>query len=326
MGYSRWSDDFYRSRQTEKARAHVATFEHDADIRAGRTEAKVHPKLDPKGVTRESRDSKAHPLSVPIGVVLDVTGSMRTVPMQIQKELPKLNSFLTSHGYVTDPQILFGAVGDFHSDRVPLQMGQFESGVEMDDDITRLYLEGGGGPSYTESYEEALYFFARHTVTDAWEKRQRKGYLFIVGDEHPYPTLSRAEVREVFGDDIPEGLRTDELATEVGKRYFTFFIIPNQTNHFNEPSLLHKWQQLLGEQNVLRLSHPEGICELIGSTIGLVEGDLLGDISLSDKLTNAGVNAKVAESVSDALDPLRQSLMKVVKGTPPRKKAKVARL
>lgn len=31
-----------------------------------------------------------------------------------------------------------------------------------------------------ESYELAAYFLARHTATDAWEKRGQRGYVFII--------------------------------------------------------------------------------------------------------------------------------------------------
>ena len=70
---------------------------------------------------------------------------------------------------------MFGGIGDAQSDRVPLQVGQFESDNRMDDQLRTIFLEGNGGGQKSESYELATYFIARHTVTDAWEKRGRKG-------------------------------------------------------------------------------------------------------------------------------------------------------
>ena len=78
--------------------------------------------MDPKGVTRESRDSDEHPESVAIGVLLDVTGSMHSTPITMQKSLPKLMDVVKEAG-VAHPHILFGAVGDHRSDKVPLQVG-----------------------------------------------------------------------------------------------------------------------------------------------------------------------------------------------------------
>ena len=122
-------------------------------------------------------------------MLFDVTGSMRTVPRVLQTKLPQLLGLLLRKGYASDPQIMFGAIGDATCDRVPLQVGQFESDNRMDDDLGRIVLEGGGGGQMTESYELAMYFMARHTVTDCCEKRGRRGYLFIIGDELAYPQV-----------------------------------------------------------------------------------------------------------------------------------------
>jgi hypothetical protein len=177
MGGSYWNDDFYKDRQAAKQATHTPTFAYDHAVKTGKVAAKAHDKMSPKGVTRESRDSAAHPNSVAIAFFFDVTGSMGGIPVDLQKQLPNLMGMLNK-GVVADPQILFGAVGDYHSDRVALQVGQFESGVEMDDDLTRVFIEGGGGGQRPprESYQLALYFAARHTSIDCFEKRQKKGY------------------------------------------------------------------------------------------------------------------------------------------------------
>src|SRR5207248_11612586 len=112
-------------------------------------------------------DSDAHPTSRAVAVLFDVTGSMRTVPKILQANLPRLMNLLIRKGYLDHPQILVGAVGDATCDRAPLQVGQFESGIEIEEDLAKLYLEGGGGPSITESYELALSFLAHHTSLDS---------------------------------------------------------------------------------------------------------------------------------------------------------------
>ena len=81
---------------------------------------------------RESRDSDVHPTATSIAVMFDVTGSMGSIPVVLQKKLPELLGLLPRKAYVTDPQILFGAVGDATCDRVPSQVGQFESDNRMD--------------------------------------------------------------------------------------------------------------------------------------------------------------------------------------------------
>ena len=134
---------------------------------------RIHESMDPsKAQLRESRDSKEHPLSVPIILALDVTGSMGEIPHYLIKDgLPNLMGGIIQRG-IKDPQILFLAIGDYTYDSYPLQVGQFESGdEELDLWLTRTYIEGGGGGNEGESYSLAWYYGAKHTVTDSWEKR-----------------------------------------------------------------------------------------------------------------------------------------------------------
>ena len=273
MGGSHWSDDFYADRELFRKASGKSAFAYDASLRSDPKAARTaHPKMDPHGKMRESRDSESHPNSVAIGVVFDVTGSMGGIPITLQKKLPQLMGLLLRKGYVQDPQILFGAVGDAKSDRVPLQIGQFESGIEMDDDLGRLYLEGGGGGSFEESYELPLYFFARHTKIDCFEKREKKGYLFLIGDEMPYRTATPADVAKVTGDDIGSALPIERVIREAREKYHVFFIIPNGASHGADPRLRERWESLLSAENVLMLPDAEGVCEAIGLAIGLVEG------------------------------------------------------
>ena len=200
MGSTRWSDDHYKDRAKLRAEAGKDAFEYDHEIKTGQADRTVHEKMNPRGVqVRESRDSDAHPESHAVGVLFDVTGSMQTVPRILQANLPKLMGLLIHKGYLEHPQILIGAIGDATCDAAPLQVGQFESGIEIEEDLGKLFLEGGGGGQVTESYELAMYFMARHTAIDCLEKRGKRGYLFVIGDEAPYPRVKRREVEQVLG-------------------------------------------------------------------------------------------------------------------------------
>src|SRR5689334_11635095 len=155
MGNSNWSDAAYNARQDHRQATTQTAFTYDNQVRASGI-VRVHDGMNPYGVTRESRDSVEHPDSVAIAVIFDVTGSMGTVPRVLQTKLGALMRVLIQKGYVEHPQILFGAVGDAYCDSVPLQIGQFESGLEMDDDLGKIYLEGGGGGQVHETYELAV--------------------------------------------------------------------------------------------------------------------------------------------------------------------------
>src|SRR3954451_15603625 len=219
MGSGRWSVGTYNDRAVLRAKTGKDTFDYSADaIRSGAL--RPHQTLDPQGLERrESRDSDEHPASNAIIISLDVTGSMSRVVRGIHADLPHLHELLLGHNYIPHPQILFAAVGDATCDRVPLQVGQFESDNRMDQNLENMILEGGGGGQKTESYEMMMYVAARHTAIDCWEKRQRKGYLFMIGDEMAYANVKRHEVNRLIGDGLQEDVALERIIDEVKQRY-----------------------------------------------------------------------------------------------------------
>lgn len=302
MGTTAWSDAHYRHRAAQLRARGMTAFGYDDDIRAQRVAPGVNRLMDParlKNGRRESRDSDAHALSNAVTVLFDVTGSMRQVPRILQQSLCTLFRLLVDHRYLQDPAILVGGIGDATCDLAPLQVGQFESGNEIEDDLGRLFLEGGGGGQRTESYELALYFLARKTSIDCYEKRQRRGYAFLIGDEMPYQRVKRREVESVFGDTLRHDIPLRDIVAEAQEKYEIYYILPNLTSYYDCPEILDCWRELLG-QNVLRLSDPVGISELIASTIGLAE-DAVGWHDLPGNLRQAGATGKVAHSVAATL-------------------------
>lgn len=294
MGHGRWSTDTYAAAERYRRASGQSAFAYsDSGAR------KVHPKLDPYGVNvRESRDSEEHPRSTAIAVLFDVTGSMRDVPRILQAKLPGLLSLLQRKGYATDPQVLFGAVGDATCDRVPLQIGQFESDNRMDDDLGRMVLEGGGGGQRTESYELAMYFMARHTSIDCWEKRGRKGYLFLIGDEMPYSRINPREVGGLIGDRLAEPIPVKAIVAELQLVYEVYYILPEGSSYAGDPEILNHWRRLLG-QNVIQLEDLNAVCETIALTVGLAEGTVDLATGLSDLVE---VGSSAGSVVGRALD------------------------
>jgi hypothetical protein len=275
MGSGRWSTDVYDEHNRFKAAAGKSAFDYsDSMHKSGRSTWSVHSSLDPKGCKfRESRDSDEHPDSTAVAVMFDVTGSMGGIPVTLQKKLPELLGLLLRKGYVTDPQILFGAIGDATCDGIPLQVGQFESDNRMDENLENIFLEGGGGGQQTESYELAMYFIARHTDIDCWNKRKHKGYLFLIGDEMAYPSVKKREVRNLIGDGAERDIPTAEIVRELQQRYHVFYILPRAASYGGDARILGFWRKLLG-QHVLELEDPEAVCETIALTIGMMEGTI----------------------------------------------------
>lgn len=283
MGNGAWSDDTYAAATTFRRASGVDDFAYTAATFTKPTSAwSADPSLDPKGVNlRECRDSAEHPNSTPIIVLFDVTGSMGRVPRTMQQRLSELHGLLQRKGYVEDPEIMFGAIGDADTDRVPLQIGQFESDNRMDEQLRLIFLEGNGGGQKSESYDLATYFVAHHTATDAWEKRGRKGYLIIIGDEMNKPRLKARHIMDVLGEEIGEDIDVPALYREVQERWETFFILPRQTSYYDDRQVNEHWRSLLGER-LLRLEEPEGVCDLIALTIGLLEDSIDLDEGLDD--------------------------------------------
>jgi hypothetical protein len=298
MGSGRWSTDVYSAAANYRTASGTSAFAYsDSGAR------KVHPALDPNGVgRRESRDSDEHPQSTPIVVLFDVTGSMGGVPRMLQTKLPQLLGLLTRKGYAKDPHLLFGAVGDATCDRVPLQVGQFESDNRMDDDLARIVLEGGGGGQKHESYELAMYFLARHTVLDSVAERGRRGYLFLIGDEMPYPRVDPAEVRRFIGDDLREPISTEGIIAELRRSFDVYYLMPTAAGWGGDVEILTRWRELLG-QNVLELDDLDAVCETIAVTVGLGEDTVGLDEGLAD-LVEAG--SAHGRTVGKALAPLQR--------------------
>lgn len=308
MGGSSWSDDHVRDRDLHRARTGTSPFKHDDDIKSGITNQTIHPKMDIKGKIRESRDSIAHPKSKAIAVLFDDTGSMQRVPKILQKKLKPLMGLLLRKGYVEHPQILFGCIGDFSTDVAPLQIGQFESGIEMDDAFEQMFLEGNGGGTNQESYELALYYFANKISMDCFEKRGEKGYLFIIGDEAAYSYVKKDQIEKIVGDKLQHDLRIETIIPSLLEKFHVFFIIPGQTSNFNNPTIKTFWDNLIGAENVRRIPDPDAVCESIAVIIGLME-DATDQIKMITDLKDVGTSVTVVNAVATGINSLANSLV-----------------
>ena len=310
MGSGRWSTNVYDEFNRLRAASGKGAFDFSNSMhRTKRNDWHAHSTLDPKNVKfRESRDSDEHPNSTSIVVMFDVTGSMGAIPVTLQTKLPELLGLLLRKGYVSDPQIMFGAIGDATCDKIPLQVGQFESDNRMDQNLENIFLEGGGGGQQTESYELAMYFVARHTETDCWNKHGRKGYLFIIGDEMAYPEVNCHEVRKVIGDGLQQDIPTAAIVRELCERYHVFYILPQGATYGGDSKILGFWRKLLG-QNILELEDSEAVCETIALTIGMTEGAIdlkAGTVDLKD----FGVADRTLKVVTTALANVPRGLTK----------------
>ena len=267
-----------------------------------------HALMNPHGLKmRESRDSNEHPDSLGIAFALDVTGSMGNIPeLLARKELPTFMKLLTDCR-IPDPQVLFMAIGDAASDNAPLQVGQFETTADlMDQWLTWSYLEGGGGGSGSESYELAFYVLAQHTDLDCWVKRKKKGYLFMTGDELPYPAVSRHQIEALIGQKLDEDIPIEEVIAAASETYNLFFLIPDLARR---KRCEKRWRELLGDHVICMESH-EDTCAVAAAIVGLTERALPDVDAVAKVLAAHGTeSSRIAASIralqpyADLLDP-----------------------
>jgi len=265
------------------------------------TQRGCHALMNPHGIkVRESRDSADHPQSLGIVFALDVTGSMGDIPKLLaRRELPNFMKLLGACN-IADPQIMFMAIGDATSDNAPLQIGQFESTAElMDQWLTWSFLEGGGGGSGSESYELAFYMLAQHTDLDCWAQRGKQGYLFMTGDERPYPAVSRHQIEGLLGEKLDEDIPIEEVIAAAAESYHLFFLIPDLHRRQN---CEERWRQLLGD-HVICMESPEDTCAVAAAIVGLTEGVLPDTDAVAAALKNEGMDKSRVGAVVRALRP-----------------------
>lgn len=239
------------------------------------TSRSVHKDLDPKGVkVRESRDSTDNPHSTPIIVGLDVTGSMGMLAENIVKEgLGTLFQGILDRKPVTDPHIMFMGIGDAACDRGPLQVSQFEADNRIVEQLTKLWLESGGGGNSHESYDFPWYFAARHTVHDSLIKRGKRGYLFTVGDEETPRVLTKSALAEFLGETPEVDIDSATSLAEARRAYDVFHVVIEEGDYARRAldRVKSSWNALLG-QHTIYLSDHKLLAQTIVSAIQVAEG------------------------------------------------------
>jgi hypothetical protein len=298
--------------------AAVSTNPASAGFAYSASASSVHQSLDPSKANaagkkvRESVASADSPNPIPIATFLDVTGSMQDQPAIAADNLPGLYALIKEKGYVPNPHLLFGAVGDAYGDRAPLQVGQFEADERALDHLQNVWMEGGGGGGpgslhSHESYELMLYYMAYHTELDCL-KRGKKGYLMLCADELPYPVLKKHVVKEVLGETIEQDIPFETILAAVQKKFNFFYILPRSASHGEDPTVINFWKKKLGE-NFVRVDDLSSVSSVIAGLVALCEGADLDEV-IEDITDVSG--ASVALSASTAIAPLAKGAIKKI--------------
>jgi hypothetical protein len=306
MGGGRFDSDAYAGAVKTRRLTGTDDFDYDTKVRSGAVTG-IHSDLDPKKVAgptsplagkpiRESRDSDEHPESLPIVIIFDVTGSMGEIPRILQTKLVKLMDVVIAKAGIKDPQVLVGAVGDSYADRYPFQIGQFESDNRFDEQLRNIILEGNGGGQVKESYALAYRFAAYHTAIDSFEKRGKKGYLFTMGDEMPWPKVTVEEVSKIFGVQAEEDETVESLLEKAKERWEIFHLFSVDGSYPHRTDIHDRWRKLLGERFVM-VEDSSLVCEVIAANIYSLETSYDADKVIGD----IGLKGRDAATVKNAL-------------------------
>lgn len=294
MGSGRWDSRDWAASRTSYSHTAKPSVDHIY------TSRKLDAGLDPAKVTlRESRDSSANPASTALIVGLDVTGSMdRVLDAMARTGLGTLVGAIYERQPITDPHIMIMGIGDFEHDNSPLQVTQFEAeNAPLISQMEKVYLERGGGGNNYESYAAAWLFAATRTVTDCFEKRGKRGYLFTVGDEEPTPRLIGAQIKRVMGGDQIGDMDGEHLLAMAQATYNVFHVIVEEGSYASSrPDRVRSaWVKALG-QNVIPLSDHTRLGEAVVSAIQVAEGH---DRDVVAKSWGGDTSLVIARAVQD---------------------------
>jgi hypothetical protein len=231
-------------------------------------------RYDPRLIAkRESCDSADNPESTPVIIGVDVTGSMGSLAEElIVRGLNTTFTELLARRPVSDPHVMAMAIGDAWCDRAPLQVTQFEADIRIAEQLTDLWLEGGGGGNRGESYSLAHAFAGLKTVHDAFGKRGRKGFLFTVGDEPNLDGVTREQMRDMLGVEVQSDLSARDCVDMAARTYEVFHIIVDGSYAARDLRGVRKtWDPIL-PQRVIHLKDPSRLSETIVATIELCAG------------------------------------------------------
>jgi hypothetical protein len=300
MGYTRWkADDWTTYSSTTSTKTADRIF----------TSKKLHSDLNPSGVVmRESRDSDLNPNSNAIIIGVDVTGSMGIISEYMVKTgLGVLFNEILDRKPVADPHLMVMAIGDVKYDSSPLQVSQFEADITITDWLEKIHVEQGGGGNDSESYHLPLYFAAHHTSIDCFEKRNKKGYLFTIGDEFTPPQLSSDEIYKVMGYRSETNYTYEELLEAASKMYEVFHIIVAEGNcaRRQPDKVKSDWVKVLGQRAVILTDYTK-LSEVIVSLIEVTEGKSIDDVVASwsgdTSLVVRTATTNLRKSISSATD------------------------
>lgn len=199
----------------------------------------------------------------PIVVAIDGTGSMGNDAYIIYDKMPMFYGQILMQGYLEDPAISFGVVGDAYSDQAPIQVCDFEQGTELDGWLQKLWIEHNGGGQSRESYDLMAYYYANHCKLE----NSVLPFFFFIGDEGYYP---QTEGKFISNHIVGKAKTVD--AKESFKRLnqmFNVFLI-HKPYATDDDKILDQWATVVNRERILVMEDSKAIVDVMLGAIAIL--------------------------------------------------------
>jgi hypothetical protein len=147
---------------------------------------------------------------------------------------------------------------------------------------------------------------------DCWEKRGRKGYLFITGDEPPLRCVNAQAVRDRCGDDLRKDIPVGDIIEEASKTFHAFYLIPDQQRAMR---CERPWRDKMGDHVIVLETH-EDTSAVAATLIGLTEGTLADLDAVGATLKRIGLESGQINRIIRTVEAYAASIGRGGEGRP----------
>jgi len=181
----------------------------------------------------------------PLIIAVDVTGSMADWPFEIFDRLPLLYNTLSQ--YREDLTICFAAIGDAAVDRWPLQVTTFADGFDLEQLLSSLYGEGGGGDA-PESYGLFAHWVNTHVEIPNVEEPP---FMIVFGDVNMHPKVSHNFIKQQLGDQVGRNVDAIKAWKAVTENWNTWFL--RRPTGSPGDKVDQQWANAIGEKKIFHI-------------------------------------------------------------------------
>ncbi len=242
----------------------------------------------------------------PIIVVLDVTGSNKAFAKVVYDKMPMFYGQIEQQGYLDDFDICFCAVGDAEYDKYPVQITDFAKGIEIDNWLKKVVLEGKGGPFGEESYEAMAYYLLKNFEFD----EDANPIVFFIGDEICYSSLTYSDQRSLG---IYETKDTKAIFNELcDKLHNNVFMLLNKAcGKCWEQYIIDDWENMLPSQHTIQIQEEKSIVDLMLGIIALCSHSRTLEGYIDDMEQREQTEAR-RKNVKTSLEDLSKELLPAI--------------